>query len=96
MGVFTRTMQDARDQWLIAGFQSESNRILQQWCGIFIAESMGHTLDHSPGKTAVSRTLLILISLIFLLAVTHPDTVQVWFGSAFDVVVDVVNSFWPW
>ncbi|HWN83285.1 MAG TPA: hypothetical protein VNM87_14405 [Candidatus Udaeobacter sp.] len=44
----------------------------------------------------MSRTLLILISLVFLLAVTHPDTVRYLFGSAFDVVVDVVNSFWPW
>jgi hypothetical protein len=44
----------------------------------------------------VSRSLLVLISLLFLLAVTHPDTVQLWFGSAFDVLVDVVNSFWPW
>jgi len=76
--------------------QSESNRILQQWNGIFIAESKASRSITHLGRAAVSRTLLILISLIFLLAVTHPDTVQVWFGSAFDVVVDVVNSFWPW
>jgi hypothetical protein len=44
----------------------------------------------------VSRTLLVLIALLFLLAVTHPDAVQIWFGSAYDVLVDVVNSFWPW
>ena len=44
----------------------------------------------------MSRILLILISVIFLLAVTHPDAVQVMFGHAFDVLVDVVNSFWPW
>lgn len=42
------------------------------------------------------RLLVILFSVTFLLAVTHPDTVMVLFGSAFDVVTDVVNSFWPW
>jgi hypothetical protein len=44
----------------------------------------------------VSRTFLILISVAFLLAVTHPDAVRALFGSTFDALVDVVNSFWPW
>jgi hypothetical protein len=63
--------------------------------GIIIARAH-HRSSLLLGKWAVSRTLFILIALLFLLAVMHPDTVQIWFGTTYDVLVDVVNTFWPW
>ena len=92
-------MHPARNAWLIAGSRCESIRNVHQPSGMIDAERKGHQparSTHTFGKLAVSRTLLILLALTFVLAVTHPDTVQTMFGSAFDVLVDVVNSFWPW
>ena len=44
----------------------------------------------------MSKSFFILVSIVFLVAVTHGEDVRMFFGSGFDYVMYIAGMYWPW